>query len=411
MARAGQVDVLMAGFTNDSGQPLGSGKVYCYEAGTTNLKDTYRSASSGEAETNPIILDAAGRALVFGNGGYKFVITDENDVTIVTYDDLYYGEYTDSSVVAYWGGYSTGDADEIDVSVGGVSELVSGDTIKFVAHIANNASADIVVNGGTPIPIFVGGSAVGAGAILINGLTVVVYDGINFLLTDSSTISGSDIQAGSITETQLASLCNSLSKMQADSVGSDQYVDGSILTAHIGDTQITSDHLNADVAGNGIGGAEGGSLYCKVDNDTMKVYDDKVQIKEVPESLISLGATKWTPVASYTSGGTALTIDSHNCSYVDLGDYIFVSMYIRLDIQALETEENLYVTKPSELGTFGGIANGMLYTTPLSSDWYNCAITAQTESSTEFLIKPISKDSRYFVAGDKLKLSGLFVKD
>lgn len=75
-------------FANDEGNPLDGGKVYTYAAGTTNPKVTYTDADETSEHTNPIILDAYGRAVVFGRGAYKIVVKDSADNTIRTVDDV-----------------------------------------------------------------------------------------------------------------------------------------------------------------------------------------------------------------------------------------------------------------------------------------------------------------------------------
>jgi hypothetical protein len=51
-------------FFDSSGDPLAGGKVYYYEAGTSNLQTTYSDAAGSTANSNPIVLDAAGRMTV-----------------------------------------------------------------------------------------------------------------------------------------------------------------------------------------------------------------------------------------------------------------------------------------------------------------------------------------------------------
>jgi len=71
------------------GEPLAGGKVHTYAAGTTTDKVTYTDADETAQNTNPIILDSAGRANIWlDEGAYKFVITDSNDVVIRTVDDF-----------------------------------------------------------------------------------------------------------------------------------------------------------------------------------------------------------------------------------------------------------------------------------------------------------------------------------
>jgi hypothetical protein len=80
-------------FFDDSGVPLAGGKIYSYEAGTTTPATTYIDNTAVNANTNPIILNSAGRIvneiwLDFADQ-YKFVIKDANDVTLATYDNVY----------------------------------------------------------------------------------------------------------------------------------------------------------------------------------------------------------------------------------------------------------------------------------------------------------------------------------
>lgn len=58
MPRFGTLDTQ---FLDDSGDPLVSGKIYFYEAGTTTLKDTYADVNLTTANSNPVDLTAAGR--------------------------------------------------------------------------------------------------------------------------------------------------------------------------------------------------------------------------------------------------------------------------------------------------------------------------------------------------------------
>lgn len=113
MAEAKQVDFLINGVRDPlTDEPLSDGKVYTYEAGTSTPANLYvdRDTDEGEA-TNPVILDAYGRAEVFGNGVYKFVVTDADDVTVIEMDNLeYYAVISDTAIPALtadldFGGY------------------------------------------------------------------------------------------------------------------------------------------------------------------------------------------------------------------------------------------------------------------------------------------------------------------
>jgi hypothetical protein len=79
-------------FFDNNGSPLSGGKLYTYAAGTTTPQATYTSNTGLVANTNPIILDSAGRTpsqiWLTEATTYKFVLKDSNDVQIGSYDNL-----------------------------------------------------------------------------------------------------------------------------------------------------------------------------------------------------------------------------------------------------------------------------------------------------------------------------------
>lgn len=83
-----------AQFFDNSGNPLTGGKLYTYSAGTTTPAVTYTSSSGATANTNPIVLDAAGRVPNSGEVWltdglqYKFVLKTSTDTLLATYDNI-----------------------------------------------------------------------------------------------------------------------------------------------------------------------------------------------------------------------------------------------------------------------------------------------------------------------------------
>ncbi len=80
----------MQQFLDDNGDPLSTGTVETYVAGTSTPTDTYTDNSGGSANTNPIVLDSAGRANIWLNDdfAYKFVVRDSAGDLIKTIDDI-----------------------------------------------------------------------------------------------------------------------------------------------------------------------------------------------------------------------------------------------------------------------------------------------------------------------------------
>lgn len=69
-------------FGEDGITPLSGGKLWTYAAGTTAPKASYTTAAGDVENTNPVILDSDGRAVVFISGSYKFLLTDADDVPV-----------------------------------------------------------------------------------------------------------------------------------------------------------------------------------------------------------------------------------------------------------------------------------------------------------------------------------------
>jgi hypothetical protein len=74
-------------FFDRSGNPLSGGRLWSYVAGTTTPTPTYPDATGAGANTNPVILDTAGRASVWLSGAvsYKLILEDST----CSYRDVY----------------------------------------------------------------------------------------------------------------------------------------------------------------------------------------------------------------------------------------------------------------------------------------------------------------------------------
>lgn len=79
---------LWSGLLDDSGHPMSGGKVWTYESGTTTPKDMWLDRDKTTLATNPIVLDTFGRAEVYGDGLYKFVVMDPDDVELYDVDEI-----------------------------------------------------------------------------------------------------------------------------------------------------------------------------------------------------------------------------------------------------------------------------------------------------------------------------------
>ena len=77
-------------FFDDLGNPLNGGKIYTYAAGTSSPQATYTDSALTVPNANPIILNAAGRCVIYlpTNTGYKFVVNTSADVLVYSIDNV-----------------------------------------------------------------------------------------------------------------------------------------------------------------------------------------------------------------------------------------------------------------------------------------------------------------------------------
>lgn len=137
-------------FLNGNGQPYAGGSVTFYSnfPACTILKNTWSNSAQTVLNTNPVVLDSAGRATIFGSGTYCQVLKDSSGNTIWTKET---GDASSTSNLG-WGSTSGGTANAQTVTVTGFSST-NGQTFYFVAGATNTGALTLSVNGGSPISV------------------------------------------------------------------------------------------------------------------------------------------------------------------------------------------------------------------------------------------------------------------
>lgn len=69
-------------FFDANGDPLAAGEVYFYIPNTDTPKNTWQNAALSILNMNPVELDAAGTALIYGTGAYRQLVKDVDGNTI-----------------------------------------------------------------------------------------------------------------------------------------------------------------------------------------------------------------------------------------------------------------------------------------------------------------------------------------
>lgn len=132
-------------FLDNNGNPLSGGKIYTYAAGTTTPQTTYTSRTGLTANTNPIILDSAGRTpqQIWSTEGllYKYEVMTSADVLIRSWDNIG-GSVVASDLAQDLA--STSDNSKGDALIGFKQSDSSGFAANAVARTVNTKLQEVV---------------------------------------------------------------------------------------------------------------------------------------------------------------------------------------------------------------------------------------------------------------------------
>jgi hypothetical protein len=134
-------------FLDANGNPLSGGKVFFYIPSTTTKKNTYKNSGQSVLNTNPVILDGAGRAIIYGSGVYRQQVLDS--LNNLVWDQL----TADTAANNFsWGGTTGGTANAQTITAPNFTN-VDGQIIGFIAGFTNTGPLTLSVNLGTPINV------------------------------------------------------------------------------------------------------------------------------------------------------------------------------------------------------------------------------------------------------------------
>lgn len=163
-------------FYDANADPLAGGTVQFYIPSTTTPKDTWQNAGQTVLNTNPVVLDSAGCAVIYGSGIYRQVLKD--NLGNLIWDQL---TSDTSGLQISWGGVSTGTANAQVLPSSGNFSQQSGQVVGFTAGITNTGATTVSV-GGSAIPVVTdtktGPNSLTAGQITVNNLVAMMYDAV-----------------------------------------------------------------------------------------------------------------------------------------------------------------------------------------------------------------------------------------
>lgn len=187
-------------FLDNNGNPIAGGKVYFYTPNTEVAKNTCTTSACTALNTNPVVLNAAGRAVIYGNGCYRQVVKNSSETT--TYWDKTTCDTSTGQNI--WAGTATGTPNAIILNTSDFSGA-DGQVVRFVAAFINSGATTINPGSFGNISVVVdGGSgpvALTGGEIIAGNIVTVVYDanaGLFHLSTLTTLTAGAGLTTGGV---------------------------------------------------------------------------------------------------------------------------------------------------------------------------------------------------------------------
>lgn len=164
---------------DQNGVPLAGGSVYFYIPNTTTPKDTYKDAAGTVLNTNPVILDSAGRAIVYGTGSYRQEVYDAAG-------NLIWDQVTADTAVGglAWGGVSTGTPNAQVIAASSFSQQ-DGQQISFTvgASLTNTGPTTVSPGGASGIAVLkdtlTGPTSLTGGELVAGNTVTLIYSSTN----------------------------------------------------------------------------------------------------------------------------------------------------------------------------------------------------------------------------------------
>lgn len=257
-----------AQFFDSNGTPLAGGLLYVYTAGTTTPATSWTTNSGASANTNPIVLNAAGRTPfeIWLNSGvtYKFALYTSTNVLIGTYDNI---PAIDDPTVFNNLITVTGTNTLVGTSVPPYTSYVAGMTLSFIPVATNTGAVTIDLDGLGAKNLFVGSSTPMVGGELVAGrIAQIEYDGTRFQLYQASisiaddSITTAKLADGAVTTVKIADDNVTTGKLADNAVTTVKITNGNVTEAKIGTGAVTVDKIgDAAVTGAKLSGAQTGA--------------------------------------------------------------------------------------------------------------------------------------------------------
>lgn len=183
-----------------NGNPLASGKLFSYAAGTTTKLATYTDSTGATPNSNPVILNSRGEAQVWipPNTAYKYVLAPSTDTDPPSSPIWTVDQITNAQLLTLYAGVDTGIVNAYVLNFAAqFTSYVDGIAIYWIPSHTNTGPSTVNVNGIGAIAIVnADGSALGAGQIVQNQIMFMLCRSGQFYLSTPIGTSGTVNLAG-----------------------------------------------------------------------------------------------------------------------------------------------------------------------------------------------------------------------
>jgi hypothetical protein len=197
-------------FIDSNGRPLAGGSVYFYIPNTSTLKNTWQDAGKTVLNTDPVVLDANGQAIIYGDGQYRQVVYD-------VHNNLIWDRLTDSpalnsefqSFVSSVNGPSGSDVVGFNQGIAGSITITSQDMLRqFVSVLSFGLTGDGITDNSTAIATMLAGLGssnyevlipkgnylVGSNVTIPTNLALRFQDGARLLIPNGVTVTLTNVE-------------------------------------------------------------------------------------------------------------------------------------------------------------------------------------------------------------------------
>lgn len=165
-------------FVDQNGKPLASGCVYFYVPGTSTPKDTFANPEGTATNTNPVVLDLAGRAIIYGVGTYRQVVVK---APCLPSGEQVWDQLTadPSSSITIFAGASSGTPNAVTVNAPSFTGQ-DGQIINYISTYTNSGGVTFNPSGFGNVPVVrdgaTGPSPLTGGELVATNAVSLMYD-------------------------------------------------------------------------------------------------------------------------------------------------------------------------------------------------------------------------------------------